>query len=97
MCYLSRLSGLLIYVVCSCQDVQKSIDFSERISGRTIFKCVEEPALMGACEQRKTESSVQSALNNTHQMWKSASDIGYDTLWRYYLLQKCKCQQDELS
>lgn len=53
-----RLLDLLIYVVCLCQDVQNSIDFSERISGRTIFKCVEEPALMGACEQRKTESPL---------------------------------------
>lgn len=37
-------------------DKCKTSHFSERISGRTVFKHSEEPILMGACEQRKTVS-----------------------------------------
>ncbi len=60
---------------------QKS-DSSERISGRTIFKCVEEPSLMGVCEQRRTEFPLDhyTISIKQHRMWESVSDVRYYTL-----------------
>lgn len=65
---------------------QKS-NFCERISGRTVFKCIEEPASMGACKQRKTESPLDHYTVSVKQHPLNVGSIGYYAIWSHYLLQ----------